>query len=416
MPRPDAKARAARAAGAVRAWPTPATGRPRPTPAACAAGSTWPPAWSGGRRCCSSTSRPPGSTRAARNEVWEHRPRAAGDGVTVLLTTQYLEEADQLADDIAVIDHGRVIATGTPDELKAKAGGQVLEVRPADPAADRRGLVARGGRRRHGRGRGAHGHAVPVPTRRSCRRWSAGSTTRASSWPSWRCAASSLDEVFLSLTGHRAEDETTPPNSKEPGMTRPLTDGRCPPCRRVSPADALRQTVTLAWRSLVQIKHNPLELLDLSIQPIMFVLLFTYVFGGAISGSPRRLPAVRAARHHRAERPVRHPDHRRRAEHRPHQGRLRPAARRCRSPAGRRWPAGSWPTRSSRSGRSSLLLGRRHDHRVPGHDGVAGVLGAFALLLVFTLAVSPGSSVLVGVLVDKPGEGADLRLHGRSSR
>src|SRR5262244_4170486 len=57
--------------------------------------------------------------------------------------------------------------------------------------------------------------------------------------------------------------------------------------RRVSTGDSLRHTMTLAWRSLVSIKHNPFELLDLSIQPIMFVLLFTYVFGGAISGSPR---------------------------------------------------------------------------------------------------------------------------------
>ncbi|MFJ2029777.1 ABC transporter permease [Streptosporangium sp. NPDC087985] len=55
--------------------------------------------------------------------------------------------------------------------------------------------------------------------------------------------------------------------------------------RRVSPLATLKQTMTLAWRSLVQIKHNPWELLDLSIQPIMFLLLFTYVFGGAISGS-----------------------------------------------------------------------------------------------------------------------------------
>jgi ABC-2 type transport system permease protein/oleandomycin transport system permease protein len=55
--------------------------------------------------------------------------------------------------------------------------------------------------------------------------------------------------------------------------------------RRVAPLDGLRQTLTLAWRSLVQIKHTPTELIDLSIQPIMFVLLFTYVFGGAISGS-----------------------------------------------------------------------------------------------------------------------------------
>ncbi|MEU6428279.1 ABC transporter permease [Microbispora sp. NPDC046973] len=48
---------------------------------------------------------------------------------------------------------------------------------------------------------------------------------------------------------------------------------------------ALSHTMTLAWRSLVQIKHNPMELLDLSVQPIMFLLLFTYVFGGAIAGS-----------------------------------------------------------------------------------------------------------------------------------
>ena len=55
---------------------------------------------------------------------------------------------------------------------------------------------------------------------------------------------------------------------------------------RVSPAQGLRQSFSLAWRTLVSIKHNPGELLDFSIQPVMFVLLFTFVFGGAISGSP----------------------------------------------------------------------------------------------------------------------------------
>jgi ABC-2 type transport system permease protein/oleandomycin transport system permease protein len=54
--------------------------------------------------------------------------------------------------------------------------------------------------------------------------------------------------------------------------------------RRVSPAATVRHVMTLAWRTLVQIKHNPMELLDLSIQPIMFVLLFTYVFGGQMAG------------------------------------------------------------------------------------------------------------------------------------
>ena len=58
-----------------------------------------------------------------------------------------------------------------------------------------------------------------------------------------------------------------------------------PPSRRTTPAQWASQSLTMAWRSLVQIKHNPSELLDLSIQPIMFVLLFTFVFGGAIGGS-----------------------------------------------------------------------------------------------------------------------------------
>lgn len=57
--------------------------------------------------------------------------------------------------------------------------------------------------------------------------------------------------------------------------------------RRPGVLDTITQSLTMAWRSLVQIKHNPSELLDLSIQPLMFVLLFTFIFGGAISGSPQ---------------------------------------------------------------------------------------------------------------------------------
>jgi oleandomycin transport system permease protein len=52
---------------------------------------------------------------------------------------------------------------------------------------------------------------------------------------------------------------------------------------RVSPFEGIQQTLTLAWRTIVQVRHNPWELGDFSIQPIMFVLLFTYVFGGAIA-------------------------------------------------------------------------------------------------------------------------------------
>src|SRR4051794_22980411 len=70
---------------------------------------------------------------AKREDMWGVIRGLVRDGSTVLLTTQYLEEADALADEITVIDHGRVIAHDTPDGLKRVVGGQTLTVRPADP-------------------------------------------------------------------------------------------------------------------------------------------------------------------------------------------------------------------------------------------------------------------------------------------
>jgi oleandomycin transport system ATP-binding protein len=69
-----------------------------------------------------------------RGDLWRVVRGLVADGVTVLLTTQYMEEADQLANDVVVIDHGRVVATGTPDQLKTQVGGQVLHVSPVRQA------------------------------------------------------------------------------------------------------------------------------------------------------------------------------------------------------------------------------------------------------------------------------------------
>ena len=104
------------------------TARSAPTPAACAAGSTSRPAWSCTARSSSSTSRPPGSIRpaaprcGARSRAWSPTaPRS-------LLTTQYLEEADRLADEIVVLRDGRTVAAARRRELKARVGDRRVHV------------------------------------------------------------------------------------------------------------------------------------------------------------------------------------------------------------------------------------------------------------------------------------------------
>jgi ABC-2 type transport system ATP-binding protein len=76
----------------------------------------------------------------SREQLWSTVRRLVDEGVTVLLTTQYLEEADQLADTVAVLDQGRVVARGTPDELKAGLGAEVVRLQFADLAGYERAL------------------------------------------------------------------------------------------------------------------------------------------------------------------------------------------------------------------------------------------------------------------------------------
>jgi oleandomycin transport system permease protein len=172
------------------------------------------------------------------------------------------------------------------------------------------------------------------------------------------------------------------------------------PRTRLSLGLSLRHTATLAWRSLVQVKHNPHELLDLSVQPLMFLLLFTYVFGGALGGSPGNylkfaLPGIivqNALFTTMATGTALNSD-------------LKTGVfDRLRSlPIARSAPlAGRIVSDTVKQAWSvaillgvGMLLGFRIGH------GPLGLLAAFAVLLGFSLAFS-WVSVLVGVLVDDP--------------
>lgn len=141
----------------------------------------------------------------SRGELYDLLRGLVAEGMTVLLTTQYLNEADQLADEIVVIDKGRVIASGTSDELKAQVGGQVLQVRPVDPSDLERvhGLVAEAAGRRADIERDMVIAPVNDPAIMPAvvRRLDQAGVPVAE----LALRRSSLDEVFLVLTGHRAE-------------------------------------------------------------------------------------------------------------------------------------------------------------------------------------------------------------------
>jgi ABC-2 type transport system ATP-binding protein len=261
----------------------------------------------------------------SRNEIWSLVRELVRDGTTILLTTQYLEEADQLADQIAVIDHGRVIAQGTGNELKDQIGGQILEVELMSAAERDRAQAVLAG---IGCGEPEPGDrlvqlTLPAPGDGLEMVEEAASALRRAdiAVSDLGLRRPTLDDVFLQLTGAPPSENGAPPsengaaaggNGAGPGVA--ADDGRPPRARRVRdhasapgaravapPATrrpsplrhlepkALRRDFmdarVVSWRNLRHFIRQPDLLIFSTIQPVMFVLLFTYVFGGAISHS-----------------------------------------------------------------------------------------------------------------------------------
>jgi ABC-2 type transport system ATP-binding protein len=144
----------------------------------------------------------------SRADLWDMIRQLVADGASIVLTTQYLDEADRLADRIAVIDHGTVVANDTPTQLKARLGSTVIELGMADDVAAERGrrvLAAVDGQQP-----GGDGATVRIATQ-------AGASTLIAMLreldanglepATVAVREPSMDDVFLSLVGRHAEEE-----------------------------------------------------------------------------------------------------------------------------------------------------------------------------------------------------------------
>jgi ABC-2 type transport system ATP-binding protein len=166
----------------------------------------------------------------SRLQIWEVVRELVREGTTVLLTTQYLEEADQLTDRIAVIDHGRLIAQGTGDELKDSVGGQMLEVVVADPADRARACEAL-----HSLGCGEPQPSelerqltLPAPDDGVAMVSEAARALQAAGVKvsDLGLRRPTLDDVFLTLTGHPPEEDGEPeqPDGHHPERELPFAE------------------------------------------------------------------------------------------------------------------------------------------------------------------------------------------------
>ena len=235
----------------------------------------------------------------SRNEIWAIVRELRRGGTTLLLTTQYLEEADQLADRIAVIDRGKVIAEGTGNELKDRVGGQILEVELASAGQRERARAVLAG----------VGCGDPQPDERPDRltlpaprnglqlveEAAAGLRQAHIGVSDIGLRRPTLDDVFLQLTGAPPSKDGGGPSSPAQRRPRPpqppnASAPRWPALRLRPPQlqavrSAVTDTAVVTGRNLRHFIRQPDLLTFSTIQPVIFVLLFVYVFGGAVSRS-----------------------------------------------------------------------------------------------------------------------------------
>ena len=243
------------------------TAAPRPTPAACCASSTSPWAWSPGQPCSSSTSPRPASTpRPARRCGTRSPGWLPSRQLTVLLTTHYLDEADRLADRLAIVDHGRLVVEGTPDELKRGSTATASSWRSSTTAGRHCGGTAFAPRRRSTTSPTRVASSGPGPIGRRRHPGRPGALDRpASEVDSATVSRPSLDDVYLHYAGR----------TFDVGRRRTVT--------------ALVSHSALLARRSTGLVRQPAYVGITLIQPMIWLLLFGQLFS-RVAVAARRLP------------------------------------------------------------------------------------------------------------------------------
>jgi len=228
----------------------------------------------------------------SRSGLWSFIRTLARKGCTVLLTTQYLEEAEQLADKISVIDEGRVISEGTSDELKSSVGNNILHVHL------------------NGSGQKHMNMALVIPEGYTA---TVDEKNRKISFPvsgqnqaisilgelrkndieitGFNLSRPDLNEVYLSITGRPGRTGDSPddgsPGTPEDQEVEISVDRLIEHPGPRHKTGFFSNKFMFGWRNLIKIKHIPEQFMDVLITPIMFTFMFTYLFGGALAGSTR---------------------------------------------------------------------------------------------------------------------------------
>jgi ABC-2 type transport system ATP-binding protein len=226
----------------------------------------------------------------SRNNLWAVIRSLARKGTTILLSTQYLEEAEQLADKITVIDEGRVISEGTSNELKASIGNNMLHVHLNGVEKlhlekvlrhiDYPGVQTEQENKKISFPVSGHKQAITILGELQ---------NNDIEITAFNLSRPDLNEVFLSLTGKLKDNHDEEENQYNSGTDEePAALSVSQIVEHAKPyhrSGSFSNKLMFGWRNIVKVKHIPEQFMDVLITPIMFTFTFTFIFGGALAGS-----------------------------------------------------------------------------------------------------------------------------------